>query len=198
MKNLPSFELLIDSFSKLPGIGAKSAERMAYAVLAMKEEDALSFAESIKNSRNLIHKCPNCGLFTENELCEICKDETRDHKICIVVAEPKDALSFERLNQFKGIYHVLGGTLSPSKGIGPESLSIAPLLDRVAKEGIEEIVIATNPTIEGETTALFLAKVLSQKGVTVTRLAYGLPMGASVDYADSLTLGKALEGRKKL
>lgn len=198
MKELPSFQALVDSFSKLPGIGKKSAERMAYSVLEMKREDALAFAEAITATKSKIHKCSRCGLYAEKELCEVCSDPNRSHETCIVVSYPKDALAFERLNDFHGIYHVLGGAIAPSKGLGPEDLDIDHLLSRIQEEGILEIIIATNPTIEGETTALFLARYLEKTGVKVTRLAYGLPMGASLDYADSLTLSKALEGRKKL
>lgn len=198
MKDLPSFLALVDSFSKLPGIGAKSAERMANAVLEMRNEDALAFAKAIQDAKGKIHKCPRCGLYAEGDACPVCSDEERDHRTCIVVSFPKDASAFERLNGFRGIYHVLGGTISPSKGMMADSLNIDSLLHRIDEEGIEEIVIATNPTMEGETTALFLAKILESKPVAVSRLAYGLPMGASLDYADSLTLSKALEGRKKI
>ena len=198
MKELPSFQALVDSFSKLPGIGKKSAERMAYAVLEMRQEDASAFAEAIVSAKSKIHKCPRCGLYAEGGLCEVCSDLNRNHSTCIVVSYPKDALAFEKLNDFHGVYHVLGGVIAPSKGLGPEDLQIDGLLSRIQDEGIREIILATNPTIEGETTALFLAKYLEKTGVSVTRLAYGLPMGASLDYADSLTLSKALEGRKKL
>jgi len=198
MKELPTYSALVDSFSKLPGIGVKSAERMAYAVLEMKEDDALEFSNAIANAKKLVHKCPNCGLYTEGDLCEICKDPSRDHSTCIVVSFPKDALAFERLNDFHGVYHVLGGVIAPTKGIGAEELNIDRLIERTESEGIKEIIVATNPTLDGETTALFIAHLLSGKGINVTRLGYGLPMGASLDYADSLTLMKALEGRKKL
>ena len=198
MKELPSFQALVDSFSKLPGIGKKSAERMAYAVLEMRQEDASAFAEAIVSAKSKIHKCPRCGLYAGGGLCEVCSDPNRNHSTCIVVSYPKDALAFEKLNDFHGVYHVLGGVIAPSKGLGPEDLQIDGLLSRIQDEGIREIILATNPTIEGETTALFLAKYLEKTGVSVTRLAYGLPMGASLDYADSLTLSKALEGRKKL
>lgn len=198
MKELPSFQALVDSFSKLPGIGKKSAERMAYAVLEMRQEDASAFAEAIVSAKSKIHKCSRCGLYAEGGLCEVCSDPNRNHSTCIVVSYPKDALAFEKLNDFHGVYHVLGGVIAPSKGLGPEDLQIDGLLSRIQDEGIREIILATNPTIEGETTALFLAKYLEKTGVSVTRLAYGLPMGASLDYADSLTLSKALEGRKKL
>lgn len=197
-KELPAYLSLVDSFAKLPGIGKKSAERMAYAVLEMGDEDAQEFEQAIHNAKKRIHKCPNCGLYAEKDLCEICLDPSRDHSTCIVLSYPKDFLAFEKLNDFHGIYHVLGGVIAPSKGIGPEDLDIDHLLARIKEEGIKEIVIATSPTLEGETTALFLAKLLQGQDVTVTRLAYGLPMGASLDYADSLTLTKALQGRTKL
>ncbi len=198
MKELQSYLALVDSFSKLPGVGKKSAERMAYSILEMKEEDALEFAQAIADAKRKIHKCPRCGLYAENDLCEICSDPSRDHSTCIVVSYPKDALPFEKLQDFNGVYHVLNGVISPAKGMGPEDLNVDLLLERIKTEGIKEVILATNPTIEGETTALFLARLLQKQGINVTRLAYGLPMGASLDYADSLTLSKALEGRRKL
>lgn len=198
MKELSAYLSLVDSFSKLPGVGKKSAERMAYSVLEMSEADALDFAKAIQDAKGKIHKCPNCGLYAEKDLCEACSDPNRDHATCIVLSYPKDALAFERLNDFHGIYHVLGGVIAPSKGIGPEDLDVDRLLSRIQEEGIKEIIIATSPTLEGETTALFIAKLLQGQNVTVSRLAYGLPMGASLDYADSLTLTKALQGRTRL
>jgi recombination protein RecR len=198
MKELPTYLALVDSFSKLPGIGVKSAERMAYAVLEMKEDDAAEFSEAIANAKKRVHRCPNCGLYCEEDLCDVCKDPNRDHSTCIVVSYPKDALAFEKLNDFHGVYHVLGGVIAPSKGVGAEDLNIDKLIERIPAEGIKEIIVATNPTLDGETTALFVAKLLEDKGVNVTRLGYGLPMGASLDYADTLTLTKALEGRKKI
>jgi len=198
MKELPTYQALVDSFAKLPGIGVKSAERMAYAVLEMDENDAQEFAEAIKNAKEKVHRCPRCGIYTENELCEICSDPERDHKTCIVVSYNKDALAFERLGSYHGVYHVLGGVLAPSKGVGADDLTFDALLKRIPAEGIQEIIVATSPTIEGETTSLFLSKLLEGSNVNVTRLAYGLPMGASLDFADSLTLTKALEGRKKI
>ncbi len=198
MKELSAYLSLVDSFSKLPGVGKKSAERMAYSVLEMSEEDASEFAKSIQDVKSKIHKCPNCGLYAEKDLCEACGDPSRDHSTCIVLSYPKDALAFEKLNDFHGIYHVLGGVIAPSKGVGPEDLDVDHLLTRIKEEGIKEIIIATSPTLEGETTALFIAKLLQGQDVTVSRLAYGLPMGASLDYADSLTLTRALQGRTKL
>ena len=198
MKELPTYAALVDSFRKLPGIGTRSAERMASSVLEMRKEDALEFANAIENAKNRVHKCPICGLYTEEERCDVCTDETRNHAICLVVVNPKDAMVFEAVNNFKGVYHVLGGLLSPSKGIGPESLAIDTLKERIKTEGIQEIIMATSPTLEGETTALFVARVLEPLGVKVSRLAYGLPAGSSLEYADPLTLSRALEGRKTL
>ena len=200
MKSLPSFELLVDSFAKLPGVGRKSAERMAASVLDMDEEDVKSFSSAIIDAKKRIHPCPNCGLFTEEARCDVCEDERRDHGLCIVIAKAKDAEAFEKIGAMNCVYPVLGGLLSPSKGIDPEHLHIDSLIRRIDQEGIKEIVLALNPTIEGETTSLFLAHLLGQQKpeVTVTRLGYGLPMGASLDYADALTLQKALEGRRNL
>ena len=198
MKELPTYTALVDSFRKLPGIGTRSAERMASAVLEMRNEDAFEFAEAIQNAKNRVHKCPICGLYTEDEVCEVCRDSTRNHEVCLVVVSPKDAAAFEAVNAFRGVYHVLGGLLSPSKGIGPEALAIDTLKERIAKEGIHEIIVATSPTLEGETTALFIAKILEPLEVKVSRLGYGLPAGSSLEYADPLTLSRALEGRKTL
>ena len=198
MKALPTYVALVDSFRKLPGIGTRSAERMASAVLEMRKDDAFEFAEAIENAKNRVHKCPNCGLYTEEDLCEVCKDSSRDHGVCLVVVSPKDADAFEAVSNYQGTYHVLGGLLSPAKGIGPEALSIDALKARIKDEGIKELIVATSPTLEGETTALFLAKVLEPYDVRVSRLGYGLPAGSTLEYADPLTLSRALEGRKTL
>ncbi len=198
MKELPSYAALVDSFRKLPGVGTRSAERMASSVFEMRKEDALEFAAAIENAKNRVHKCPNCGLYTEDDLCEVCKDTSRNHEICLVVTNPKDAVSFEAVNAFRGVYHVLGGLLSPTKGVGPENLTIDSLKERIKTEGIKEVIMATSPTLEGETTALFVAKVLEPLDVKVSRLGYGLPAGSSLEYADPLTLSRALEGRKTL
>lgn len=198
MKELPTYAALVDSFRKLPGIGTRSAERMASSVLEMRKEDALEFANAIQNAKNRVHKCPICGLYTEEETCDVCSDPARDHGICLVVVNAKDATAFEAVNQFKGVYHVLGGLLSPAKGIGPEALNIDSLKARIQSEAIQEIIVATSPTLEGETTALFLAKILEPLNVKVSRLGYGLPVGSALEYADPLTLSRALEGRKTL
>lgn len=198
MKELPTYSALVDSFRKLPGIGTRSAERMASAVLEMRKEDAFEFAEAIENAKNRVHKCPNCGLYTEDDLCEVCRDATRSHETCLVVVSSKDASAFESVSGYDGVYHVLGGLLSPAKGIGPEALAIDSLKERIKKEGIKEVIVATSPTLEGETTALFIAKILEPLEVKVSRLGYGLPAGSSLEYADPLTLSRALEGRKIL
>ena len=186
MKELRSLTELIESFSKLPGIGVKSAERMAYAVLRMKQEDRDDFVKAIKDVSSNIHPCPICGLYTEDEKCEI------------VAQEVLKTLDVGEHGYLAGVFHVLGGVVSPSRGIGPEDLNIKELLARVKESEATEVIIATNPTIDGETTALFIAKVLDGVVPNVTRLGYGLPMGSSLDYADALTLSKAFEGRKKI
>ncbi|MDD3207020.1 MAG: recombination protein RecR [Erysipelotrichia bacterium] len=198
MKDLKSLNRLVESFAKLPSVGRKSAERMALAVLEMNEEEVQEFSKALENIKTTIHKCPICGLYTEEEKCEICADNERDEKTLIVVSSFRDVYAFEKLNTFKGRYHILGGVLSAVSGVSVEDLNIDSLLKRIEENGVQEIILATNPTIEGETTALFIAKLLEDKAVNITRLAYGLPMGGHVDYADSLTLNKALEGRRKL
>lgn len=198
MKELQTLNLLIDSFSKLPGVGAKSAERMAYAVLNMRLEDAEQFSNAIIDAATKIHKCPECGLYAEDDLCEICRDPKRDHNTICVVSEAKDVISIEKMNSYNGLFHVLGGTLNASKGIGADSLNINKLLERITSNNVKEVIIATNPTLDGETTALFLAKVLERYNVEVTRLGFGLAMGSNLEYVDSLTMSKAFEGRRKI
>ena len=198
MDNLKALVRLQESLAKLPSIGKKSAERMAFAMLEMEDEDVNEFADAIKELKTKIHLCPICGNITEDEKCFVCSDESRDRETILVVSSPKDVIAFENAEGYHGLYHVLGGTISISKGKGIEDLNIASLLKRVETENIKEIIIATNPTVDGETTALYLAKLLENKGVNVTRLAYGLPMGGNLDYADALTLAKAIEGRRKI
>lgn len=198
MKELATVRKLIDCFSKLPGIGVKSAERMAYAVLAMPPEFRSDFASALTEASTKVKRCPECGLYIEGETCPVCGDPDRDKTTIAVVSDVKDALAIEKMNSYHGLYHILGGVISVSKGIGADELRIDSLLSRVEALGVKEVIIATNPTIDGETTGLFVAKLLENKGVTITRLGYGLPMGASLDYADSLTLSRAFEGRKKI
>ena len=198
MDKLKSIEKLTDAFSKLPGVGHKSAEKMAYSVLELSDEDVNEFSDALKDAKSKVHKCPNCGILTEGELCDICRDEGRSKERIIVVSYPKDVMGFEKLGTYNGVYHVLGGTLSAVNGVGIEDLTITSLLERIERDRVKEIILATNPTIDGETTALYIAKLLEGKDIEVSRLAYGLPMGGHLEYADSLTLSKALEGRKKI
>jgi len=198
MKELKSVTKLIESFSRLPGVGHKSAEKMAYSVLEMADEDVEMFSEALIELKRNVHHCPICGAYTEDDVCEICNDENRDKTKIIVVSYPKDVASFERLGVYNGRYHVLGGVLSAVNGVGINDLNIDGLEKRIKEDNVQEIIIATNPTTEGETTALYLARILEKDNVNVTRLAYGLPMGGHLEYADSLTLSKALEGRKKI
>jgi recombination protein RecR len=196
--DLKALVRLQESLSKLPSIGKKSAERMAFAMLEMEDEDLNEFADAIKELKTKIHICPICGNITEDDECYICKDDSRDRETILVVSSPKDVIAFENAEGYHGLYHVLGGTISISKGKGIEDLNISSLLKRVEEDNIKEVIIATNPTVDGETTALYLAKLLENKGANVTRLAYGLPMGGNLDYADALTLAKAIEGRRKI
>ncbi len=198
MKELSSIASLTDSFSKLPGVGNKSAERMAYAVLSMSPEGKEQFSRSIIDVGSKIHKCPICGLYMEGDDCPVCEDESRDKTSIVVVSEYKDVLAIEKMNSYHGLYHVLGGLISASKGIGANEIAIDSLLRRLEDGTVKEVIIAISPTLDGQTTGLFIAKMLEDKNVTVTRLGYGLPMGASLDYADALTLSKAFEGRRKL
>ena len=198
MKELNSIAKLTDSFQRLPGIGHKTAEKMAYQILEMKDENVEYFANALREVKQKIHHCPICGAYTENEICDVCSNELRDKSKIMVVAYPKDVIAFEKIGAYDGVYHVLGGVLSSINGITIENLNISALFDRIDKQKISEIIVATPPNTEGETTALYLAKVLAQTGVNVTRIAYGLPLGGHLEYADALTLAKALEGRNKI
>lgn len=198
MKDLKSINNLIDAFARLPGVGHKSAEKMAYSVLDMDKETVDIFCDALKDVKLKIHHCPICGTFTEDDVCEICSDSSRDKSKIVVVSYPKDVNAFEKLGTYKGRYHVLGGVLSAVNGVGVEDLNIESLIKRIKEDKVQEIIIATNPTTEGETTALYLAKILEDLNINISRLAYGLPMGGHLEYADSLTLSKALEGRKKI
>lgn len=198
MIDLKSVERLTEAFRKLPGVGHKSAEKMAYSVLEMSDENVREFSDALLNLKTTVHKCPHCGIYTEHNLCEICADKNRDKSKVIVVSYPKDVFGFEKLGTYDGMYHVLGGVLSAVNGVGVDDLNIASLIQRIKDDDIKEIILATNPTVEGETTALYLAKLLEKSNVKISRLAYGLPMGGHLEYADSLTLAKALEGRKEI
>lgn len=192
-----SLENLIQCFKKLPGVGAKTAERYAFSMLDESEEEIELFAQSLLDTKRKIKRCRCCGNISEEDLCSLCSDETRDHSMICVVQEPKDVLAMEKMNEYKGVYHVLNGVLSSTKGIMPQDINIDSLLERV-DENTKEVILATNPTMEGETTALYLDKLLRARNIYVTRIAHGLPMGGHLDYADELTLVKAFEGRKSI
>ena len=198
MEKLKSLEILQEQLSKLPGVGKKSAERMAYSLLDFSQEDLDDISEAIKTLKEKIHVCPICGMITDIDGCYICDDSTRDQSVLMIVSYPKDVISLENSGAYKGLYHVLNGEINLSKGMTVESLNIDSLFERLEKGLIKEVILATNPTLDGETTSLFLSKLLAKYDVEVTRLAYGLQMGGNLDYVDPLTLSKALEGRRKL
>lgn len=187
--------LLAEQFAKLPGIGMKSAQRLAYYVMTMSDDDVKNFAEAVLNAHNNVKCCKICENFTENDICRICDDTSRDQSTICVVETPKDIDAFERTNEYNGVYHVLHGLLSPMDGITPEKLRVKELLSRVAKGNVNEVIMATNPTVEGEATAMYVSKLLKPLGIKVTRLAFGLPVGGMLEYADEVTLFKALENR---
>ena len=189
---------LIDNFKRLPGVGGKTAARLAFAVLNMSEDDANEFSNAIVGAKKDIHSCAICGNISMDDLCPICKNTERNNGIICVVEDARDVMSFERIREFQGKYHVLGGVLSPINGIGPEQLRIKQLIERIENEEIKEIIIATNPTVEGEATAMYLAKILNNNDINVSRLAYGVPVGADLEYADEVTLNRALEGRRSM
>ena len=198
MEKLKALTRLEESLVKLPSVGRRSAERMAYALLSMGDDDLEEFSEAIKNLKKSIHVCPICGFLTDGEQCAICNDKDRENDQLMIVSYPKDVIAFENAETYHGLYHVLNGVISLGKGNGVEDLNINALMERVEKQRFKEVIIATNPTIEGEATALYIAKLLESKVDSVTRLAYGLQMGGNLEYTDSLTLSKAIEGRRKL
>jgi len=189
---------LLEELERLPGIGPKSAQRIAYFILRSDEEVAGRLAEALLEVKRTIHFCPTCFDFAEGEVCDICADPERDTSMICVVEEPRDVVAIERTGEFRGLYHVLGGVISPIDGIGPDQLRVRELLDRVATGKVAEVVVATNTTVEGETTALYLARLLKPLGLRVTRIASGLPVGGDLEYADEVTLGRALEARREL
>ena len=189
---------LIDELSSLPGIGGKSAQRLAFHILSMEDEDVEALAESIKNAKKSMRYCSVCGNLTDTDPCSICGDETRDKKSLCVVETPRDVAAMERIREYRGRYHVLHGCISPVDGIGPGDINIHSLLKWLQTEEVEEVIMATNPTIEGEATAMYIARLLKPAGLKVSRIAHGLPVGADLEYADEVTLSKSLENRKEL
>lgn len=189
---------LVGELERLPGIGPKSAQRLAFHILRASEEEARRLAEAITLVKSHIKLCPVCFNFTDKDVCDICSDPKRDKSLLCVVAEPRDLVAMEKTNEFKGMYHVLGGVISPMDGIGPEMLKVRELVSRISKDGVKEVVIATNPTIEGDTTAMYLAELIKPFGVKVMRIAHGMPVGGDLDYADQATLIQALQWRREM
>lgn len=190
--------ILAEKFASLPGIGMKSAQRLAYHVMSMDEEAVEDFANALINAKKNVHSCKCCQNLTERELCPICSDDTRDKSTICVVESPKDVTAFERTREYNGVYHVLHGLLSPMDGVTPDKLRVRELLARVGNGGVSEVIMATNPTVEGDATALYIANLLKPLGIRVSRLAFGLPVGGILEYADEVTLYKALENRNNM
>ena len=190
--------ILTEQFASLPGIGMKSAARLAYHVMSMDAGDVEAFAQALLNARRTVHYCGCCENLTDQALCPICDDSTRDHSTICVVETPKDIAAFERTGEYRGVYHVLHGLISPMRGVMPDDLRIRSLLKRVQDGGIAEVIMATNPTVEGDATAAYISQLLKPLGVSVTRLAFGLPVGGMLEYADEVTLYKALENRNEM
>lgn len=190
---------LINELSKLPGIGGKTAQRLAFHILALEESEATSLANSIVNAKRSLHYCSVCGNLTDTDPCEICSDESRDRTKVCVVETPQDVIAMERIREFKGLYHVLHGAISPVEGIGPNDINLKLLITRLQQhDEIDEIIVATNPNIEGEATAMYIARLLKPSGIKVTRIAHGIPVGGDLEYADEVTLLKAMEGRREI
>ncbi|MDO4812091.1 MAG: recombination mediator RecR [Eubacteriales bacterium] len=193
-----ALEKLVEQFARLPGIGGKSAQRLAFHVLSLSDEDAKEFAEAIVNAKRTVTCCPVCRNLTDGGVCSICASNKRDASVICVVADPRDVVAIERSREFGGRYHVLHGVISPMNHVGPDDLEIKSLVERVSKGGIEEVIMATNPDTEGEATAMYVARLLRPFGVRVTRLAYGIPVGGHLEFADDATLMRALEGRRDI
>jgi len=190
---------LVNEFEKLPGIGPKSAQRLAFHVLRMTDEDARALSEAVLAVKEQIRQCPVCFNYTDQDRCEVCSDPKRDPSVLCVVSEPRDVVAMEKTNEFRGLYHVLGGVISPMDGVGPDDLKIRELMARVQENGVKEIIIATNPTIEGDATAMYIASLpFKQMGIKITRIAHGMPVGSDIDYADQATLIQALQWRREM
>ena len=195
---IESLQRLAEQFGRLEGVGKKTAMRMAFSVLELDTEEAEAFAGAILEAKQKIHLCPVCQNLTDKDVCSVCADENRDHGLVCVVTDAKTVIAMEKVREFKGVYHVLHGLISPMNGVTPDHLKIKELLARVGEGEIDEVIVATNPTVEGEATAMYLSRLLRPIGVKVTRLAYGVPVGADLEYADEVTLFRALEGRREV
>ena len=199
MRSFPvALERLSEQFARLPGIGSKTAQRLAFYMLGLPQEQAEEFAEAILQARRTVHLCPICQNLTDQDVCPICADPERDQSLICVVAEPKDVIAMERAREYTGVYHVLHGVISPLSHVGPDDIRIRELLERVQSGTVREIIMATNPDTEGEATAMYLSRLLRGLGVKVTRLAYGIPVGSQLEYADEVTLLRALNGRQEM
>ena len=194
----PSIEKLIESFERLPSIGHKTAVRLAFHMLDLSEDETTEFVNSIINAKKNLKYCSKCYNISDTDPCPICSSPKRDNSVICVVEDVRDVMAMERTHEFKGVYHVLHGTISPMNGIGPEDIKIKELLNRIANNDIKEIIIATNPRVEGEATAIYLSKIIKPLGIKVTRIAHGIPVGGDLEYTDEVTLSKALEGRREL
>lgn len=195
MSNLAPLQNLIDQFERMPGIGHKTALRLAFYILSLDESEARAFAQSITDAQTKIKQCSICCNLADDELCPICKSTTRDKSVICVVEDPRDVAAIERTHEYNGTYHVLHGAISPMDNIGPDQIRIKELIARLSDDTVEEVIMATNPTVEGEATAMYISRLLKPMGITVSRLAYGVPVGADLEYADEVTLSRALEGR---
>ena len=198
MQSAPALQKLLDELERLPGIGSKSAQRIAYWMMNTDSATVLRLAEAITEVKSTVHFCSQCFNYAEDDLCEICRSEKRDGSVICVVAEPRDIAAIERTGSFTGLYHVLGGELAPMEGIGPDELRIAELLRRLASDEVSEVILATNPNVEGETTAAYIARLVKPLGITVSRLASGMPVGGELDFVDEVTLSRAIEARREL
>lgn len=195
---MESLDQLISALNRLPGIGVKSAQRLAFHIISMGDDEAASLANAITDAKAKVHYCPVCGNYTENELCSVCADAKRHPETICVVENARDVIFMERIHEFGGRYHVLGGVLSPMDGIGPDQLRIKELIERAEKDEVREVIIATNPDVEGEATASYLAKLLKPLGVRVSRIAHGIPIGGNLEYVDEITLSKSIENRREM
>lgn len=195
---IDALQRLAEQFARLPGIGRKSAMRLAYAILELSDEEAQSFAETILEAKESVHLCPVCQSLTDKELCSVCNDLGRDRSIIMVLEDTKAIASMEKVREYRGLYHVLHGVISPMNGVTPDKLKIKELLARIADDEVKEIIIATNPTVEGEATAMYLSRLLKPFDIKITRLAYGIPVGSDLEYADEITLYRAIEGRRDM
>ena len=198
MEYILPVQRLIEKFASLRGVGRKTAARYAFSVLDMTEEEAIEFANAIIAAKKEVMPCIVCGNLSDKPVCDICGDGRRDKSVICVVEDPRAIIAFEKTREYRGLYHVLGGVISPAKGIGPDKLRIAELMERLEGGEVKELIIATNPNVDGETTALYLARMAAGKGIKTTRLAYGVPVGADIEYADEVTLMRAMDGRREI